>query len=68
VFLDDPSIDPVIFDFGQVGGISPFDFSYEAHGVYIIHHAHKCQVPDHPKLLDFPMDFGDSIYSVHFLG
>jgi hypothetical protein len=66
--LDDPSIDPMIFDLGQVDGISPFNFSDEAHGVYDIHQHHKCQAPDHLKVLDFPMVFGYSIYSVRFLG
>ena len=55
--LDDLAVDTDVFDFGQVDGVAPFDFSDEAHSVYSIHYGGISQVPDIPQILDFPGGF-----------
>jgi hypothetical protein len=64
---DPDSVDADVFDFGQVDGVTPLDFSDEAHSAYSIC-GDNSQGPDIPQMLGFPMVYGYSIYSVHFLG
>jgi hypothetical protein len=64
--LDHLAVDPDVFDFGQIDGVAPFDFSDEAHGVYRIHYVYKSQVPDIPQILDFPGVFRHLDCSGHF--
>ncbi|TRZ89885.1 hypothetical protein D4R89_05370 [bacterium] len=53
---DPDSVDADVFDFGRVDGVTPLDFSDEAHSAYSIC-GDNSQAPDIPQMLDFPEDF-----------
>ncbi len=58
--------DADVFNLGQVDGVTPFDFSYEAHSVYSIHYYPISQDPHVSQLLDFPGAFRHLFCSGHF--
>jgi len=47
MFLNSLSIYPYVFNLSQISLRPFFDFSYEAHSVYIIHYAAALSIPFH---------------------